>query len=89
MMKNYPRLHDFKGGLASYQEKMLKPDHRIYQLLLDRYNLNADECVFVDDMAVNTKAAEEVGYHTITLTEGAATLEKALRTIPEINERLG
>ena len=67
---------------------MLKPDPAIYQLLLDRYGLNANECLFVDDMAVNTAAAEKVGYHVLTLTTGAATLETALRTIPEINQRL-
>ena len=88
MMKNHAILHELKGGLASFQEKMLKPDPAIYQLLLDRYGLNAEECLFVDDMAVNTTAAEKVGYHTLTLTTGAATLETALRTIPEINEKL-
>lgn len=88
MMKNHAILHELKGGLASFQEKMLKPDPAIYQLLLDRYGLNAEECLFVDDMAVNTEAAEKVGYHTLTLTTGAATLETALRTIPEINEKL-
>ena len=88
MMKNHAILHELKGGLASFQEKMLKPDPAIYQLLLDRYGLNAEECLFVDDMAVNTASAEKVGYHTLTLTTGAATLETALRTIPEINEKL-
>lgn len=88
MMKNHAILHELKGGLASFQEKMLKPDPAIYQLLLERYGLNAEECLFVDDMAVNTEAAEKVGYHTLTLTTGAATLETALRTIPEINEKL-
>lgn len=88
MMRNHSILHELKGGLASFQEKMLKPDPAIYQLLLDRYGLAADECLFVDDMAVNTEAAEKVGYHTLTLTTGAATLEAVLRTIPEISEKL-
>ena len=88
MMKNHAILHELKGGLASYQEKMLKPDPAIYQLLLDRYGLKAEECLFVDDMAVNTEAAEKVGYHSLTLTTGAATLETALRTIPEIAAKL-
>lgn len=88
MMRNHAVMRDLKGGLASFQEKLVKPDPAIYQLLLDRYGLNADECLFVDDMAVNTEAAEKLGYHTLTLTTGAATLETALRTIPEINEKL-
>ena len=88
MMKNHAILHELKGGLASFQEKMIKPDPAIYQLLLDRYDLKAEECLFVDDMAVNTAAAEKVGYQVLTLTTGAATLETALRTIPEIQQRL-
>jgi len=88
MMKNHAILHELKGGLASFKEKMLKPDSAIYQLLLDRYGLKAEECLFVDDMAVNTEAAAKVGYQTLTLTTGAASLETALRTIEEIDQRL-
>ena len=88
MMSMHPILHELNGGLASYQERLLKPDPAIYQLLLDRYSLKADECLFVDDMSVNTEAAEKLGYHTLTLTTGAATLETALRTIPEIDRAL-
>lgn len=88
MMNRYPILHELKGGLVSFKEKMLKPDPAIYQLLLERYGLQAEECLFVDDMAINTKAAEIVGYHTLTLTTGAAALETALRTIPEIDQKL-
>ncbi len=88
MMKNHAILHELKGGLASFKEKLLKPDPAIYQLLLDRYGLKAEECLFVDDMAVNTAAAEKVGFRTLTLTTGAATLESALCTIPEIAEKL-
>ena len=88
IMKHHAVLHEFHGGLASHLVHLVKPDHSIFQLLLDRYGLKAEECLFVDDMAVNTAAAAEVGYQTLTLTTGAATLETALRTIPEIRERL-
>ena len=89
IMHNHPILHEFNGGLASHLVHLLKPDHRIFQLLLDQYGLNAEECLFVDDVEENTAAAAELGYYPLTLTTGAATLETALRTIPEISERLG
>lgn len=89
IMKNHPILHEFNGGLASHLAHLLKPDHRIFHLLLDRYDLKAEECLFVDDMEINTAAAAELGYQPLTLTTGAATLETALRTIPEIKERIG
>ncbi len=88
MMRNYPILRELDGGLASFKEKMLKPAPAIYQLLLERYGLKADECLFIDDMPINTEAAGKVGFHTLTLTMGAASLETALRTIPEIDQRL-
>jgi hypothetical protein len=39
-------------------------------------------------MPINTEAAEKVGFHTLTLTTGAASLETALRSIPEIDQSL-
>lgn len=88
IMKNHPILHEFNGGLASHLAHMVKPDHCIFQLLLDRYGLKAEECLFVDDAEGNTRAAAELGFQTLTLTTGAETLETALRTIAEICERI-
>lgn len=56
------------GGILSYQDKLIKPDHAIYELLLSRYGLKAEECVFLDDTLANVEAAEEVGIHGIHFT---------------------
>lgn len=53
------------GAVVSYQEKCIKPDPRIYQALLDRYQLIPTECVFLDDLLDNIKGASEFGIHTI------------------------
>lgn len=53
------------GGILSYQEKIIKPMPEIYQLLIDRYGLVPEECVFMDDTAVNLEGAEKFGIHTI------------------------
>lgn len=50
------------GGILSYQERLIKPDPKIYQRLLERYGLKAQECVFLDDTAVNIEAAKELGF---------------------------
>lgn len=81
-------IREMEGGVASFKEGVLKPDEKIYRLLLDRYGLEAGECLFVDDMPVNTAAAERVGFRTVTLTGGAGTLRRALTEIPEIGGRL-
>lgn len=53
------------GGILSYKEKLVKPDAAIYQLLLKRYNLAAEESVFLDDTLANVEAAEALGIHGI------------------------
>ncbi len=53
------------GGILSYKEKLIKPQPEIYQLLIDRYQLNPAECVFLDDTLVNLTAAEKFGIHTV------------------------
>lgn len=54
-------LNLFEGILVSGVEKMKKPDHEIYQLMLSRYDLNPEESVFIDDSSKNIIGAEECG----------------------------
>lgn len=51
----------FDGTVVSALEKVMKPDIRIYQILLDRYGLKAEECLFIDDVKGNITGAEKVG----------------------------
>ena len=55
----------FDGGIISYKENLLKPQAEIYTKLLETYNLNADECLFIDDTLVNIEAADRLGIKTI------------------------
>ena len=57
------------GRILSYEEKLIKPDPAIYQLLLKRYDLKADECIFIDDLENNVKAARELGIHGIVFQD--------------------
>ena len=47
----------------------LKPQPAIYQLLLDRYGLKADDCIFIDDSRANVEGARAVGMHAIHYVE--------------------
>ena len=47
---------------------MLKPDPEIYHLLLERYGLKAQDCVFIDDVEKNVEGARAVGMHAIHFT---------------------
>lgn len=53
------------GGILSYKEGLIKPQPEIYELLLKRFKLSPQECVFLDDTEKNLEAAREFGIHTI------------------------
>lgn len=53
------------GGILSYREHVVKPMPEIYELLIDRYDLVPEKCVFLDDVEENLRAAEVFGIHTI------------------------
>ena len=53
------------GIVMSGEEKVTKPDPKIYNILLDRYQLLPDECVFFDDNINNVIAARNIGIHAI------------------------
>ena len=39
----------FDGIVVSGEEKVIKPDPKIYRILLERYNLTAENTLFIDD----------------------------------------
>ena len=63
----YKNLHFFRifdhfdGFVVSGCEKVVKPDLRIYRILLERFDLRAEECVFFDDLAQNGAGAKAAG----------------------------
>jgi 2-haloacid dehalogenase len=57
----YPFFGLFDGCVISGIEGVAKPDRRIFEVLLCRYDLEPAATVFVDDMAANVAAARELG----------------------------
>lgn len=49
------------GVIFSYQYKVIKPEKEIYELLLNEFDLKAEECVFIDDRLENVEAARMLG----------------------------
>lgn len=51
------------GIVISAHEHVKKPDEKVYRLLLERYNLNAEECLFIDDddSGKNYETANRIG----------------------------
>ncbi len=69
----------FDGGVASCEVKINKPDPRIYQALLDKYHLRADESIFIDDRADNLVAASALGFGIYEM-HNVGTLLRSLPT---------
>lgn len=51
----------FDGEVVSCEEGTVKPELRIYRILLDRYGLDPAQTLFIDDRAANIAAAREAG----------------------------
>lgn len=74
--KNFPFLDLFEGIVVSGEEKAIKPNPEIYKRLLTRYNLKAEDCVFIDDNAANVEAARALGMAGIRFTSPARLKEE-------------
>ena len=64
------------GRVVSGYVKLLKPDPAIYRCLLEKYQLKAEECIFVDDLKANAEGACSVGIHGIQFISYEDATEK-------------
>lgn len=76
----FPFLTEFEGILVSGYERLAKPDPRIFNLLIERYHLNPQHTVFIDDNLRNVEGARNVGLHTLQFTH-AQKLKQDLITL--------
>lgn len=71
----------FEGQIISAREKIIKPEEAIYRLLLERYDLQPEETLFIDDLEKNVEAAHCLGIQTVHFADKAKGMH-------EIRERL-
>ena len=64
-LERFNFLHWFEGIVVSGTEKMRKPFNEIYELTLNRFNIEASKSLFIDDNARNIEAAKKIGINTI------------------------
>ncbi|MCC6869910.1 MAG: HAD family phosphatase [Burkholderiales bacterium] len=70
----------FAGIVVSGEERVAKPDPRIFHILLERHGLSAAEAVFVDDKPDNARAAAALGIHGVHF-RSATELRHELREL--------
>lgn len=70
----------FDGKVISFEEKMIKPEKEVYDILLNRYKLLPEECVFIDDHLNFLTPAKQLGMKTI-LFRPNTDLQEELRKL--------
>lgn len=87
LMREAPQVLDFipytDGGIFSCHEKITKPEPELYRRLFERYDLKAEESIFIDDSPRNTEAAEALGMKSFRFTDYAETYPAVMRYLQE------
>ena len=73
----YPELRRFRTAVVSGDEGVVKPDPRIFEILIERADLVPERTLFIDDSRRNVEAAASLGFRTHHFT-GADALRADL-----------
>ena len=82
---NYSFFSLFDGIVVSGVEKVVKPDRKIYEILLERYSLKPGECVFIDDNQDNVDMAKVLRINAIRF-DNIGNVKEHLETL--LNKQL-
>ena len=74
-----PSLALFEGVLVSGKEGLRKPDAAIFHMLCERYGIEPQGSVFIDDNRGNVAAAAALGFDALHFTSPAALAEELAR----------
>lgn len=78
---NYDFFGYFEGGLISAEARCSKPHPKIYKDLIEKYSINAGECLYIDDLEINVKGAEAAGMKGITTFGSHEIYGEVMRTL--------
>ncbi|MFC1898579.1 HAD-IA family hydrolase [Candidatus Cloacimonadota bacterium] len=80
--KTFPTIHFFNEKLMlSYELGAVKPGKLIYEKALEKFDLNAKECLFIDDKFTNVKSAETCDITSIWHQTNSETFEKIAKIL--------
>ena len=75
--RKYPEtVEPFDHIITSFEEKLLKPDRKIYELILKRIGCKAEEAVFIDDSEKNVIGAQQAGICGIHFKNNKQTIKE-------------
>ena len=71
----------FSGIVISSHIKSIKPEPEIFKYLIDTYNLEPKNTVFLDDMKCNIEAAKKFGFNTIHVKNASQSKKELYQII--------
>lgn len=77
ILSTYPAIARFDAHVVSGEEKVVKPDPKIYQITKARIAHAPEDVIFIDDRAENIEAARAAGFQGVVF-ENAAQVRRAL-----------
>ena len=80
---DYPIFKLLEGYVVSGVERTMKPLPEIYNILLERYSLKAEESIFIDDNPTNIEGGEAVGIKGIIFESPEQLREELSKVLPE------
>jgi 2-haloacid dehalogenase len=70
-LEAFPVLRCFKDIVLSSSVGVCKPDPRIFELAVERFGVDAGDCLFIDDIAANAAGARAAGLAAVQFTSAA------------------
>ena len=80
-VERFDFLRWFRGMVISGEVGVIKPDPRIFQIMLARFAIDPHRTVYIDDVAANAEAARPFGIHSIHFTTPGALREELVRLV--------
>ncbi len=77
---HYP-LELFEGVVVSADVRMIKPDAKIYEHIIEKYNLVPEETLFIDDMPYNAEGAKAVGLQAMVFENDYEEVKKLVKSL--------
>jgi 2-haloacid dehalogenase len=77
--QHFPFLGWFRHVVVSGEEGVIKPDPRIFQIMMERAGIRAEETVYIDDVPKNVAAAARLGFEALHFTDPATLKTDLMR----------
>lgn len=75
----------FDGGVISHEVGLLKPNKEIYEFLIEKFHIERENCLFIDDKQENISAAKDVGLNAIIFNENTLKILMSLEQLEHSN----